>query len=211
MCEAGRIRHHLKNHLWDASTTVLLAGYQAQGTLGRILQEGAKHVTIMGDDIAVKATIDQVEDYSGHADGPELVAWMKGRLPVAKSVFLTHGEEESQLGLARDLLGIGIAEDCIIRPQLDDVYDLTGPACARLESRPRIDPNAVASRDSNNDLADLLLHIKDQVGKAGDEPAKTALIRRVRRSLTGDGSPPVDRRRPPVSGPSRRSRGFDEG
>lgn len=212
MCEAGRIRHHLKNHLWDQSTTVLLAGYQAEGTLGRILQEGAKNVTIMGDDIVVKAVIDQIEDYSGHADGPELVSWMKGRLPVAKSVFLTHGEDDSQLGLARDLVAAGIAEDCIIRPKLDDVFDLTGPACAQLASSPRIDPNAVASRDSNNELADLLLHIKDQVGKAGDEQAKSAIIRRLRRSLAGDGPPAGtgDRRRPPVSGPSRRSRGFDE-
>ena len=214
MCEAGRIRHHLKNHLWDASTTLLLAGYQAEGTLGRILQQGAKNVTIMGEDITVKATIGQIEDYSGHADGPELVAWVKARLPITKTVFLTHGEEDAQLALEADLKGIGIAGDCIVRPKLDDVYDLSGGAGAHLpeESQPRIDPNAVAARDSHNDLAELLLNIKDQVGKAGDEQNKAAVIRRLRRALAGDAGPAgPERRRPPVSGPSRRSRGFDEG
>ena len=213
MCEAGRIRHHLKNHLWQASTTVLLAGFQAQGSLGRILEDGAQNVTIMGEDITVKAAIRRIEDYSGHADGPELVQWMKERLPVARTVFLTHGEEQGQIALENDLKGIGLRDDCIIRPRLDDVYDLSGDACALLaaETRPRIDPLAVAHLDSHNELASLVLDIQQEISKTADEKAKGVLIRRLRRALTGDVGGDGSRRRPPVSGPSRRSRGFDEG
>jgi len=214
MCEAGRIRHHLKNHLWQSSTTVLLAGFQAEGTLGRVLESGAKAVTIMGEDIAVKAAIRKIEDYSGHADGPELVEWVKKRLPIGHTLFLTHGEEDAQIALQEDLKGIGVPGDCIIRPRLDDVYEIGGDACSLLvgESKPRMDPAAVAQRDSSNDLAALLLDIHDEVNKAADEKGKAAVIRKLRRAMIpdpagGDGS----RRRPPVSGPSRRSRGFDEG
>ena len=84
MCDAGRIRHHLKNHLFQASTTVLLVGFQAAGSLGQILQSGAQMVKIMGEEITVRATIRQFEDYSGHADGPELVQWLKERKPIGK-------------------------------------------------------------------------------------------------------------------------------
>ena len=214
MCDAGRIRHHLKNHLWQPSTTVLLAGFQAEGSLGRILQDGAKSVTIMGEEITVKAAIRQIEDYSGHADGPELVQWVKERLPIGRSIFLTHGEEEGQRALAEDLQGIGMAHDCILIPSLDSVYDMTGEACAFVAeaTHPRIDPTMVARFDSHNDMADLILDIKDTVSKAGDEKSKAAILRRLRRALSGGDAPNPDamRRRPPVSGPSRRSRGWDE-
>lgn len=213
MCDAGRIRHHLKNHLWQASTTVLLAGFQAEGSLGRILQDGANMVTIMGEEIKVKARIRRMEDYSGHADGPELVAWVKERLPIAKTVFLTHGEDEGQIALENDLKGIGVPGDCILRPRLDDVYDISGEACALLaeESKPRIDPMAVAARDSHNELARLLLEIQEEVGKAADEKARGVIVRKLKRALAGEGGNGNSRRRPPVSGPSRRSRGYDEG
>ncbi len=214
MCEAGRIRHHLKNHLWQPSTTVLLAGFQAEGSLGRILQDGAKTVTIMGEEISVRAAIRQIEDYSGHADGPELVQWVKERLPIGRSIFLTHGEDEGQHALAEDLQGIGVPHDCILIPSLDAVYDMSGDACAFVaeETRPRIDPTMVARFDSHNDMADLLLDIKETVTKAGDEKARSVILRRLRRALSGGDSPNPDamRRRPPVSGPSRRSRGWDE-
>ncbi|WP_421693323.1 MBL fold metallo-hydrolase [Aestuariivirga sp.] len=213
MCEAGRIRHHLKNHLWQASTTVLLAGFQAEGSLGRILQDGARTVTIMGEEISVKASIRQIEDYSGHADGPELVQWVKDRLPIGRSIFLTHGEEQGQRALAEDLGGIGVPNDCIFIPTLDSVYDLSGTACAFLaeETHPRIDPTMVARFDSHNDMADLILDIRDVVDKAGDEKSRAVILRRLRRALAaGDTGNDPARRRLPVSGPSRRSRGWEE-
>jgi len=213
MCDAGRIRHHLKNHLWQASTTVLLAGFQAEGSLGRILQDGAAMVTIMGEEIKVKAKIRMMEDYSGHADGPELVAWVKERLPIAATVFLTHGEDEGQMALENDLKGIGVPNDCILRPRLDDVYDLSGEACAFLaeETKPRIDPAVVGAPDARNELTDLMLAIQQEIDKATDEKSRSILARKLRRALAGDGGNDNSRRRPPVSGPSRRSRGYDEG
>ena len=107
MAEAGRIRHHLRNRLWQKSTTVLFVGYQATGSLGNLLERGAKRVKIMGEDMNVAATIRKLDDYSGHADGPELVQWVKERLPIAKSIFLTHGEDEPQMALAENLRGTG--------------------------------------------------------------------------------------------------------
>ncbi len=184
MAEAGRIRHHLRNRLWQRSTTVLLVGFQAKGSLGSLLEEGAKRVTIMGDEVVVAATIRRLDDYSGHADGPELVQWLKERLPVRKSIFLTHGEEEGQVALASDIRGM-VADDCIIRPRLDDVYDLSGPACALLESetRPRMDPEAVAKPDWNNDLQSLILDIGEQVKGAADGKSKAAIVHTLRRAL----------------------------
>jgi metallo-beta-lactamase family protein len=213
MCEAGRIRHHLKNHLWQPSTTVLLAGFQAEGSLGRILQDGTRMVTIMGESITVKASINRIEDYSGHADGPELVQWVKERLPIARTVFLTHGEADGQLSLADDLQGLGLAPDCIIRPSLDSVYELGAEACAFLaeETKPRIDPEMVARFDSHNDMADLILDIQDTMARTADEKSRGVIIRRLRKALAGEVGGDGGRRRPPVSGPSRRSRGWDEG
>ena len=211
MCEAGRIRHHLKNHLWQASTTVMLAGFQAEGTLGRILENGADKVTIMGEEVSVKATIARIEDYSGHADGPELVQWLRERLPIGRSIFLTHGEEEAQAALEADILNLGVARDCVIHPRLDDVYDLSGDSCAFLaaETTPRIDPTLVAKLDSHNELADLVLDINQAVAQAADEKARGVIIRRLRRALAGDPGGGA-RRRAPLSGSSRRARGFDE-
>ena len=194
MAEAGRIRHHLRNRLWQRSTTVLLVGFQARGSLGSLLEDGAKRVTIMGDEIKVAATIRRIEDYSGHADGPELVKWIKNRLPVGKSIFLTHGEEEPQVALAEDIRGL-VPDDCIVRPRLDDVYDLTGSACALLadETKPRIDPTDVAKLDWNNDLQSLILDIGEQLKSAADAKSKAVIVRRLRRALVdANGAPAAD-------------------
>jgi metallo-beta-lactamase family protein len=163
---------------------VLLVGFQAKGSLGSLLEEGAKRVTIMGDEIKVAATIRRIDDYSGHADGPELVQWVKERLPVKRSIFLTHGEEEAQKALAEDIRGL-VPDDCIVRPRLDDVYDLTGPACALLaeETKPRIDPAQVAKLDWNNDLQSLILDINEELKGAADARSKAVILRRLRRAL----------------------------
>ncbi len=203
MAEAGRIRHHLRNRLWQKSTTVMLVGFQAQGSLGSLLEGGAKRVTIMGEEVAVAATITRIEDYSGHADGPELVQWMKERLPVAKSIFLTHGEEDPQIAFAEALRGM-VADDCIIRPRLDDVYDLEADKCAVIESdtKPRIDPTSVAKLDWNNDLQSLVLDIGDQLKKVADPKQKALLIRKLRRAMQDEA---------PAKNSETKRQSFDEG
>jgi metallo-beta-lactamase family protein len=189
MAEAGRIRHHLRNRLWQKSTTVLLVGFQARGSLGSLLEDGATHVKIMGDDITVAATIRRIEDYSGHADGPELVQWLKERLPIAKSVFLTHGEEAPQVALAEAIRGF-VKDDCIIRPRLDDVYNLDTPQCALIESetKPRIDPTHVAKLDWHNDLQSLVLDIDEKMRGTADQKQRGVLVRRLRKALEEAGS-----------------------
>jgi len=100
MCDAGRIRHRLKNWLWREEGTVLFTGFQAVGTLGRILQEGAKSVRIQGEEFAVRARIRSLDLYSGHADGTAPRDWIEARLPIRHQVFLVHGEEAAMEGLA---------------------------------------------------------------------------------------------------------------
>jgi len=100
MCEAGRIKHHLKHNLWRPESTVLFVGYQAVGTLGRRLMEGEKDVTIHGEKIAVKADIKSIDAYSAHADRGGLINWVKSFVTPPQAIFVVHGEGESQVALA---------------------------------------------------------------------------------------------------------------
>jgi metallo-beta-lactamase family protein len=95
MCEAGRIRHHLKHNLWRPESVVLFVGYQAEGSLGRKLQDGAKAVKLFGEEIAVRASIATLHGTSGHADRDGLLNWLKGFREKPKLVFVNHGEDES--------------------------------------------------------------------------------------------------------------------
>lgn len=94
MCEAGRIKHHLKHNLWRPECTVLFVGYQAYGTLGRSLLEGAEYVKLFGETIEVKAEITKLEGISGHADKNGLLNWVKAFSPKPRMVFVVHGEDE---------------------------------------------------------------------------------------------------------------------
>ena len=94
MCEAGRIRHHLKRNLWKPECTVLFVGYQAVGTLGRKLIDGAEAVKLFGENIVVAAHIESLKGISGHADMNGLLAWLKGFETDVSHVFVVHGEDE---------------------------------------------------------------------------------------------------------------------
>ncbi len=100
MCEAGRIRHHLKHNLWDPKSSVVFVGYQAEGTLGRMLTEGQKDIVLFGEAVHVNAEIYNLEGFSGHADKEGLLSWLSGFQVKPKQLFLVHGEPESKEALA---------------------------------------------------------------------------------------------------------------
>ncbi|MBQ7359132.1 MAG: MBL fold metallo-hydrolase [Lachnospiraceae bacterium] len=93
MCEAGRIRHHLKHNLWRPESTVLFVGYQSVGTLGRAILEGATEVKLFGEPVQVKAEIRRMHGLSGHADKDGLIEWAKYFEPKPRKVFVVHGED----------------------------------------------------------------------------------------------------------------------
>ncbi len=94
MCEAGRIRHHLKHNLWREESTILFVGYQAEGTLGRMLIDGADSVKLFGEKIGVKAHIEILDGVSGHADKQGLIDWINGFKVKPKREFIVHGQDE---------------------------------------------------------------------------------------------------------------------
>ena len=124
MCEVGRIKHHLKHNLWDPNNTILFVGYQAPGTLGYKIVNGAKMVKIFGEEVAVNARIEYIEGYSGHADQEWLMNFIYSFIQKPKHIFLVHGEEESQEVLKDKILeetGIGVTI-----PDLGETYELNG-------------------------------------------------------------------------------------
>jgi metallo-beta-lactamase family protein len=103
MCNAGRILHHLRHNLGRPECSVLITGFQAQGTLGRRLVDGARRVRIFGEDIAVRASIHTLGGFSAHADQPALLAWASGFRQPPSQTFVVHGEESASLALAARL------------------------------------------------------------------------------------------------------------
>ena len=103
MCDAGRVRHHLKHNLWRPECTVLFVGYQSVGTLGRILVDGVKSVKLFGEDIEVRAQIDVLPGVSGHADKNGLLRWLGGFREKPRLVFVNHGDPETADSFTRCL------------------------------------------------------------------------------------------------------------
>ena len=101
MCDAGRIRHHLKHNLWNRKSSIVFVGYQAEGTLGRMLIDGAQEVTLFGDKVQVNARIYNLQGFSGHADRDGLLEWLKGYQKEPKHIFLVHGEMEAKEDFAK--------------------------------------------------------------------------------------------------------------
>jgi len=100
MCEAGRIKHHLKHNIWDSRNSIVFVGFQAEGTLGRTIVDGEKNIKIFGESIIVAAEIYKLEGFTGHADKNGLLQWLSGFKKPPKMTFLVHGEEQSKLDLA---------------------------------------------------------------------------------------------------------------
>lgn len=122
MCNAGRILHHFKANLWKPETHVLIVGYQAAGTLGRQLVDGAETVKIFGEKIAVKANVHTMGGFSAHAGQTDLLAWLAAIAPSKPRVVLTHGETEARLGLeAQVRQRFGLVPEL---PQLNDALEV---------------------------------------------------------------------------------------
>ena len=127
MCDAGRIKHHLKHNLWNEKNTILFVGYQAIGTLGRSLIEGAEDVKLFGETVHVSAEICQMPGISGHADVNGLIDWIKAFGEKPKKVFVTHGDDEVTEIFARRLneeLGLDS-----MAPFSGTIYDLRANSC----------------------------------------------------------------------------------
>ncbi len=104
MCEVGRIKHHLKHNIWNPNSTILFVGYQAPGTLGRTIVDGAQKVKIFGEEFSVKARIEYIEGYSGHADQEWLLNFVYSFIKKPKHIFLVHGEPSGQLVLKNKIV-----------------------------------------------------------------------------------------------------------
>ncbi|GAA0345286.1 MBL fold metallo-hydrolase [Bowmanella denitrificans] len=102
MCNGGRIRHHFKQRIWNKNNTLIFVGFQARGTLGRILVDGAKHIKLFGEPYLVKARIETLGGFSAHAGQSGLVKWI-GQFKPQPKVILVHGEPQAQQALAQRL------------------------------------------------------------------------------------------------------------
>ena len=123
MCEVGRIKHHLKHNLWNPKSTILFVGYQAPGTLGYSIVNGAKTVKIFGEEIAVNARIEYIEGYSGHADQEGLMNFIYSFITKPKHIFLVHGEEEAQ-----DILKEKVEQETgipVTIPEFGETYEIS--------------------------------------------------------------------------------------
>lgn len=122
MCEVGRIKHHLKHNIWNPKNTILFVGYQALGTLGRKIVDGAKTVKIFGEEVSVNARVEYIEGYSGHADQQGLLNFVYSFIKKPEHIFLVHGEEQGQKVL-RDKI-IENTEVPVTIPDYGETYEL---------------------------------------------------------------------------------------
>lgn len=137
MCEVGRIKHHLKHNIWNPKSTILFVGYQAPGTLGRTIVDGAKTVKIFGEEFSVKARIEYIEGYSGHADQEWLLNFVYSFIKKPKHIFLVHGEPEAQLVLKNKI--VGSTQIPVTIPSFGEKYTLNDELTVKKEFEEKID------------------------------------------------------------------------
>ena len=173
MCDVGRIKHHLKHNLWKENSTILFVGYQAPGTLGRSIVDGAKKVKIFGEEIAVNARIEYIEGYSGHADQEWLLNFVYSFTNPPKHIFLVHGEEESQIELKRKIEST--SETKVTIPSFGETYILE-PKC-EISEKDKIEYGKLARKFEVLDniesliesISDIEEDIKDSKIETDDE------------------------------------------
>ncbi len=154
MCEAGRIRHHLKHNLWRPECTILFVGYQVPGTLGNALLNGAKEVKLFGEQIHVCAEIVNLPGISGHADRDHLTSWVQSMKTLPRRIFVVHGEDGVCDEFARHLQQATGCE--CTAPYSGDRYDLETNRCLAAGSRKAAVKKKTSARASSNIFARLL-------------------------------------------------------
>ena len=182
MCEGGRIRHHLLHNLHRRESTVLFVGYQAQGSLGRVILEGAERVRISGSDVTVRAQIRRIDHYSAHADQGELLDWIAQRGPISGNLFLDHGEPEAMEALRRELQRVD-PELEVRLPQIGESYALAPSQTARRIATGRPEAQQAIGRDWQNAYADLATRLKSDLRRIHDEKRRQEAIARIREVL----------------------------
>lgn len=182
MCEAGRIRHHLYYNLPRRDSTVLFVGFQAEGSLGRVILDGAKRVRISGRDVSVRARIRRIDSYSAHADQTELLAWLEARGPIGGSLLLGHGESAA-IDELRKLAGVRGLAASIIVPEIGETYELRQGTAAKRTRTGRVDLQRAIGRDWQNDYADLATSLKRRLGAIRDSADRQKAIDDMRRVL----------------------------
>jgi metallo-beta-lactamase family protein len=182
MCEAGRIRHHLLHNLGRSEATVLFVGYQAAGTLGRAILEGARRVRISGSEVPVRAAIRRIDSYSAHADKSELLKWIAARRPIAGSLFLDHGEPEGLAALAREAAE-GDRRASILLPEMGDRFALPAGAPASRLATGDGDLREAKGSDWQNDYADFAAGLKTGLRAIHDPGKRREAVRKMRELL----------------------------
>ena len=158
MCEAGRIRHHLKHNLWRKESTILFVGYQAEGTLGRSLVEGAETVRLFGESIKVNSRIEQLEGISGHADKKILLSWLDGFKDKPKMIFVNHGEDEACDEFAKTVTEV--MKIPAVAPYNASAYDLITGICTEKGNMQKIKGKAELQRRPSAVFDRLLIAYK---------------------------------------------------
>ncbi|MBK6411631.1 MBL fold metallo-hydrolase [Sphingopyxis sp.] len=182
MCEGGRIRHHLKHNLARRESTILFVGYQAEGSLGRIIVDGATRVRLSGEDIAVRAQICRIDSYSAHADQDDLLAWLDARQPIAGSLFLSHGEGPAIEAL-RHLTQSREYAATIVTPAMGETYRLSAgkPAKRTKTGDPAL--QAAIGRDWQNSYADFATNLKAELAQIEDAATRAKAVTAMREVL----------------------------
>lgn len=183
MCEGGRIRHHLGRNLPNRRSRVLFTGFQAAGTLGSVLREGARAVRISGTDVIVNASIANLDGYSNHADRGGLLRWINDRSPVSGTIFAVHGEENSLQSFAEGL-ETEAASPQISIPVLGETWKLEPAAAATLLHPARPDAEKLlAPRDWTSRLAALRASMEHRIRELESDQDREKMLEALGRAL----------------------------
>lgn len=155
MCDAGRIKHHLKHNLWNSRNSIVFVGYQANGTLGRRILDGEASVPIFGEKINVNAELHNLEGFSGHADRDGLLEWVKGFVKKPQHIFIVHGEHESKVDFGKL------------------VFEETGIGCTVVNNVSEYELNAhvkMTRQEAEKDIVDdeQILIVRDKITEIHD-------------------------------------------